>query len=66
MKTKRRKHLLTFGDLVAAAYRAWGSDRAKGLVRLVVNAHIVVFQGRQRFMMPDEPDENVSLKIETN
>jgi hypothetical protein len=62
MKTIRDKKSLTFGDLVAAAYRAWGAQRAKGLVRLAVNAHLVVFQGQQRFVIPEEQDETLSFK----
>ena len=44
----------TFGDFIAAAYRAWGRHRAKGLVWLAVNAHLVVFRGRQRFVISEE------------
>jgi hypothetical protein len=62
MKPIGNKKSLTFGDLVAASYRAWGAGRAKGLVRLAVNAHLVVFRGQQRFVIPDEQDENLSFK----
>jgi hypothetical protein len=62
MKTNGNKKSLTFGDLVAASYRAWGARRAKGLVRLAVNAHLVVFRGQQRFVIPEEQDENLSLE----
>ena len=43
-----------FGDFIAAAYRAWGSRRAKELVQVAVNAHLVVFQRRQRFVIWEE------------
>lgn len=62
MKTTGNRKSLTFGDLVASAYRAWGSRRAKGLVRLAVNTHLVVFQGQQRFVIPEEQDENLSFE----
>jgi hypothetical protein len=45
---------LTFGDLISATYRAWGPDRANGLVRLAVNAHLVVFRGQQRLVITEE------------
>ena len=40
MKTtaKSKEGVLKFGDFVAGAYRAWGKRRAKGLVRLAINA----------------------------
>ena len=53
---------MTFGDFIAAAYRAWGRRRAKGLVWLAVNAHLVVFRGRQRLVISEEQDESLSLK----
>jgi hypothetical protein len=53
---------LTFGDFIAASYRAWGSRRAKGLVWLAVNAHLVVFRGQQRFVISEEQHENSSIK----
>ena len=59
IKTNPKKKSLTFGDLVAATYRAWGAKRAKGLVRLAVNAHLVVFRGQQRFVIHEENHEDV-------
>ena len=53
-RTNGEKRTLTFGDFIAAAYRAWGSRRAKELVQVAVNAHLVVFQGRQRFVIWEE------------
>ena len=49
VKTDSKKKVLTFGDFVAGAYRAWGHRRAKGLVWLAVNARLVEFRGPQRF-----------------
>jgi hypothetical protein len=54
MKTNDKKRPLTFGDFIAAVYRALGTRRAKGLVRLAVNEHLVVFRGPHRFVIPEE------------
>jgi hypothetical protein len=50
MKNKR-KNYLTFGELVAAAYRAWGEARAKEMLQLAVKARLVVFQGNEQFLI---------------
>lgn len=47
MKTSRKKKPLTFGELIMAAYTACGKRKAQALVRFAVNAHVVVFRGRQ-------------------
>ena len=60
MKNNDKAKALTFGDFIAAAYRAWGAHRARGLVRLALNAHFVVFRGRHRFVIPEELHENLS------
>ncbi len=49
MKTNRRKKPLTLGGFIAAAHEAWGKRRAKGMVWLAVNAHLVKFRGPKRF-----------------
>ena len=49
MKNDSKKKVLTFGDFVVGAYRAWGCRRAKGFVWLAVNARLVEFRGPQRF-----------------
>ena len=56
MKTRPngKKRALTFGDFIAAVYRAWGRRRAKGLVWLAVNAGLVEFRGPQRFEISEE------------
>jgi hypothetical protein len=53
-RTNGKKRALTFGDFIAAAYQAWGRRRANELVQLAVNAHLVVFQGRQPFVIWEE------------
>jgi hypothetical protein len=63
LRTNGKKSASTFGEFVLAAYRAWGARRAKGLVQLAVNAHLVVFRGRQRFVISEEPDDNLSFKL---
>jgi hypothetical protein len=54
MKTNSKNRVLRFGDFIAAAYRAWGRRRAGELVQVAVNAHLVVFRGRQRFVIWEE------------
>ena len=61
-RTNGKKKAMTFGDFIAAAYRAWGARRAKGLVWLAINAHLVVFRGRQRLVISEQQDESLSLK----
>ena len=51
MKTHEKKKALTFGGFIAAAYRACGKRRARGIVQLAVNAHPIEFRGPQRFMI---------------
>jgi hypothetical protein len=62
MKTNGKNRALTFGDFIAVSYRAWGADRAKGLVRLAVNARLVLFRGRHHFMFEEEQHENLSFE----
>ncbi|MGA2221369.1 MAG: hypothetical protein ABSH21_06270 [Verrucomicrobiia bacterium] len=51
MKTNRKKKAVTFGDFIAAVYDACGQRRAGSMVRLAVNAHLVVFRGHRRFVI---------------
>jgi len=51
MKTNQKKQAPTFGGFIAAAYRACGKRRARGIVRLAVNAHLIEFSGHQRFVI---------------
>ena len=52
--TNGKKRVLTFGDFIASAYRAWGRRRAKGLVWLAVNARLIEFRGRQRIVISED------------
>ena len=54
MKTDDTKKALTFGDFIIAAYRAFGTREAKGFIRLAVNEHLIVFRGRQRFVISED------------
>jgi hypothetical protein len=54
MKRDSKKRIMTFGEFVVGAYRAWGGRRAKGLVWLAVNAGLVEFSGGQRFVITAE------------
>jgi hypothetical protein len=51
MMNNRKKKPLTFGDFIAAVYDACGRQKAKGIVRLAVNAHLVKFRGHDRFVI---------------
>ena len=45
------KRALTFGDLIATVYSACGKRRARGILRLFLYARLVVFQGRDRYVL---------------
>jgi hypothetical protein len=51
IKAKQKKKALTFGGFIAATYRACGKRRARGIVQLAVNAHLIEFRGQQRFVI---------------
>lgn len=42
---------MTFGDLIVAVYDACAKRQAKAMVRLAVNAQVVVFRGPQRVVI---------------
>ena len=50
--------LLRFGDLIIAVYERCGKAKANGLLRLAVNAGLVVLSQKQRFMIvkPDSTE----------
>jgi hypothetical protein len=50
MKNRRKKYL-TFGDLIAAAYSAWGKNEAAEMLRLALKTRLVVFQGHEQFLI---------------
>jgi hypothetical protein len=53
-KTNGNKRVIRFGDFIEAAYRAAGSRRAKELVRLAIDACLVVFRSRQRIVITED------------
>ncbi|MGZ5506717.1 MAG: hypothetical protein ACXWKH_10095 [Limisphaerales bacterium] len=46
MIAPKQKNRVTFGEFVAAAYRAKGKNNAPGFVSLALNAHLIRFQQR--------------------
>jgi hypothetical protein len=53
MKDNGKKKALTFGAFVAAVYAAWGKRKGTGVVRLAVNARLIEFRGRERFVISE-------------
>ena len=51
MRTNCRKRCLTFGEFIACVYDAWGKRKARGIVRLAVNAHLVTLRSQRRIMI---------------
>jgi hypothetical protein len=51
MKTHCTKKSLTFGEFIMAAYNVCGKRKARGIVQLSINGHLVEFRGRQRFVI---------------
>ena len=43
MKASHKKEALTFGKLIETVYGVCGSRRARGIMRLAIDAHVVVF-----------------------
>jgi len=54
----QKKKPLTFGDWVAGVYAVYGKQKAKRIVRLAVNTHLVEFHGRDRFMIFEPGSDN--------
>ena len=50
MRTNCRKKRLTFGAFIMGVYDTFGRQKAKGIVRLAVKAHLVEFQEPQHFV----------------
>jgi hypothetical protein len=51
MNTRQKKKGLKFGDLVTAVYDACGKRRARGILSLAVNAHLVAFRGHFHYLI---------------
>jgi len=54
MKSTQEKKTLTFGEFIMDVYDGLGKRRAKGMVWLAVNAHLVEFRGQQRFVISEQ------------
>jgi hypothetical protein len=52
MKTVQTKQTMKLGDLIAAVYDACGTQKAKGILRLALDAHLVTFRGRNPRPLP--------------
>jgi hypothetical protein len=50
-KALPKNKALTFGDFVAGVYRTWGERKAKGIIRLALEVHMVEFRGTKRFVI---------------
>jgi hypothetical protein len=50
MKANHKKKALTFGNLIETVYSACGNRRARGIIRLAIDAHIVVFREQRRVL----------------
>jgi len=48
MKANHKQNALTFGNLIETVYGICGRRRARGIIRLAVDAHVVVFREQQR------------------
>jgi hypothetical protein len=47
MKATHKKKALTFGNLIETVYGVCGNRRARGIIRLAIDAHVVVFRKQQ-------------------
>jgi hypothetical protein len=48
MKANHKQKALRFGNLIETVYGVCGNRRARGIIRLAIDAHIVVFREQQR------------------
>jgi hypothetical protein len=48
MKANHKKKALTIGDLIETVYGVCGARRGRGIIRLAINAHVVVFREQRR------------------
>jgi hypothetical protein len=48
MKANHKQKILTLGNLVETVYGVCGDRRARGIIRLAIDAHVVVFRKQQR------------------
>ena len=48
MKADHKQKVLTLGNLIETVYGVCGNRKARGIIRLAVDAHVVVFREQQR------------------
>jgi hypothetical protein len=51
VKTNHKNKALTFGELIATVYSACGKRRARGILRLALDARLIMFPGRYRYVV---------------
>jgi hypothetical protein len=51
MKANHKNKALTFGNLIETVYGVCGNRRARGIIRLAVLAHVVVFREQRRALI---------------
>ncbi|HWN97231.1 MAG TPA: hypothetical protein VNT99_19525 [Methylomirabilota bacterium] len=51
MKGIPRRKTLTLGDLIVSVYDVCGKQRAKGIIRLALNSHLIAFLGQRHFIV---------------
>jgi hypothetical protein len=51
MESNCREKSLTFGEFITRVYDVWDPHKARGIVRLAVNARLLEFQGHDRFVI---------------
>jgi hypothetical protein len=50
MKANHKNKALTFGSLIETVYGACGNRRARGIIRLGIDAHVVVFREQRHVL----------------
>jgi hypothetical protein len=51
MKANHKQKSLTLGSLIEIVYGICGKRRAKGIIRLAIDAHVVVFREQRRVLV---------------
>ncbi len=51
MKHLQTKKTIRLGDLIAAVYEACGRQKARGILRLALDAHVVTFRSRHPYQL---------------
>jgi hypothetical protein len=51
MKTKPSKKAMTFGELIATFDHTYGKRKGQGILRLLIQAELIGFEGRNRYVV---------------